>query len=205
LRWEQLLVGFLFWLPSAHPSSAQQSANPPSAVIGIVRTSEGTPVPGATVRLIDTVTNKVWMSWTDQTGKFEFPQIADGKYRIEASQLGFVQSSLVVEVPIVPPGPVPVVLRVATLAELSAKQAGSWSEPREFRECSRLELSGLWERTRRQRTIAGGSDQCNQCRPGRGRFRTDRIDGRRNKSASNGNERLRERRASGRTRAFGRQ
>ena len=120
LRWEQLLVGFLFWLPSAHPSSAQQSANPPSAVIGIVRTSEGTPVPGATVRLIDTVTNKVWMSWTDQTGKFEFPQIADGKYRIEASQLGFVQSSLVVEVPIVPPGPVPVVLRVATLAELSA-------------------------------------------------------------------------------------
>ncbi len=120
LRWEQLLVAFLFWLPSAHPSSAQQSANPPSAVIGIVRTSEGTPVPGATVRLIDTVTNKVWMSWTDQSGKFEFPQIADGKYRIEASQLGFVQSSLVVEVPIVPPGPVPVVLRVATLAELSA-------------------------------------------------------------------------------------
>src|SRR6204780_4761047 len=120
LLFAQLLVSVLFWLPSAHPSSAQQSANPPSAVIGIVRTSEGTPVPGATVRLIDTVTNKVWMSWTDQTGKFEFPQIADGKYRIEASQLGFVQSSLVVEVPIVPPGPVPVVLRVATLAELSA-------------------------------------------------------------------------------------
>ncbi|MGA2845902.1 MAG: carboxypeptidase-like regulatory domain-containing protein, partial [Candidatus Acidiferrales bacterium] len=120
LFFAQLLVFFLFWLPSEHPTSAQQSANPPSAVIGIVRTSESTAVPGATVRLIDTVTNKVWMSWTDQTGKFEFPKIADGKYRIEASQLGFVQSSLVVEVPIVPPGPVPVVLRVATLAELSA-------------------------------------------------------------------------------------
>src|ERR1700685_735953 len=119
LRWEQLLVGFLFWLPSAHPSSAQQSANPPSAVIGIVRTSEGTPVPGATVRLIETVTNKVWMTWPDQAGKCEFPQSADVKYRIEASQLGFVQSSLVVEVPIVPPGPIPVILLVATLAELS--------------------------------------------------------------------------------------
>jgi trimeric autotransporter adhesin len=70
--------------------------------------------------LIDTVTNKVWLSWTDQSGKFEFPQIADGHYRIESSQLGFVQASLVVEVPIVPPGPIPVVLRVATLAELSA-------------------------------------------------------------------------------------
>jgi hypothetical protein len=120
LRWEQLLLLFVFWLPMANPSSAQQPANPPSAVTGIVRTSEGTPVPGATVRLIDTVTNKVWMSWTDQSGKFEFPQIADGHYRIEASQLGFVQSSLVVEAPIVPPGPIPVVLRVATLAELSA-------------------------------------------------------------------------------------
>src|SRR5271156_5019784 len=120
LRWDQLLLLFIFWLPMAGSSSAQQSANPPSAVTGIVRTSEGTPVPGSTVRLIDTVTNKVWMSWTDQSGKFEFPQIADGHYRIEASQLGFVQTSLVVEVPIVPPGPVPIILRVATLAELSA-------------------------------------------------------------------------------------
>jgi trimeric autotransporter adhesin len=120
LRWEQLLLLFIFWLPMAGSSSAQQPANPPSAVTGIVRTSEGTPVPGSTVRLIDTVTNKVWMSWTDQSGKFEFPQIADGHYRIEASQLGFAQTSIVVEVPIVPPGPVPIVLRVATLAELSA-------------------------------------------------------------------------------------
>ena len=120
LLWEQFLVLFVFWLLAANASPGRQSANPPSAVTGIVRTSEGTPVPGATVRLIDTVTNKVWMSWTDQSGKFEFPQIADGHYRIEASQLGFVQASLVVEVPIVPPGPVPVVLRVATLAELSA-------------------------------------------------------------------------------------
>ncbi|MGB8522462.1 MAG: carboxypeptidase-like regulatory domain-containing protein, partial [Candidatus Acidiferrales bacterium] len=120
MRWEQLLLLFIFWLPMAGSSSAQQSANPPSAVTGIVRTSEGTPVPGSTVRLIDTVTNKVWMSWTDQSGKFEFPQIADGHYRIESSQLGFVQTSLVVEVPIVPPGPIPIILRVATLAELSA-------------------------------------------------------------------------------------
>jgi trimeric autotransporter adhesin len=126
----QPLVLLIFSLLVAYPSSGQQSANPPSVVTGIVRTSENTPVPGATVRLIDTVTNKVWMSWTDQSGKFEFPQIADGHYRIEASQLGFVQSSLVAEVPIVPPGPIPVVLRVATLADLSTPSgAPSSSKP----------------------------------------------------------------------------
>jgi hypothetical protein len=120
LRWEELLATFILCLLAAFPSLAQESPTPPTIVTGVARTSEGTPVPGATVRLIDTVTNKVWMSWTDQSGKFEFPQIADGHYRIEASQLGFVQTSLVVEVPIVPPGPIPIVLRVATLAELSA-------------------------------------------------------------------------------------
>jgi hypothetical protein len=118
--WAQLLLLLIFSLTVACASSAQESETPLSAVTGIVRTSEGTPVPGSTVRLIETVTNKVWMSWTDQSGKFEFPQIADGHYRIEATQLGFVQTSLVVEVPIVPPGPIPIILRVATLAELSA-------------------------------------------------------------------------------------
>src|ERR1700734_3755439 len=119
-RWESILALFVFCLLLAFPSSAQQFATP-SPVTGIVRTSEGVAVPGATVRLIDTVTNRVLLTWSDQSGKFEFPQIAGGHYRIEASQLGFVQSSLVVEVPIVPPGPIPIVLRVATLAELSAK------------------------------------------------------------------------------------
>src|ERR1700734_868374 len=125
-RWESILALFVFCLLLAFPSSAQQFATP-SPVTGIVRTSEGVAVPGAPVRLIDTVTNRVLLTWSDQSGKFEFPQIAGGHYRIEASQLGFVQSSLVVEVPIVPPGPIPIVLRVATLAELSATPEGSSS------------------------------------------------------------------------------
>ena len=96
---------------------------------GIVRTTEGTPIPGATVRLINTDTNKVWLSWTDESGNFVFPQITAGRYRIEGSQLGFVQSASIFEVPIVPPGPVPVVLRVATLAELSAGPASPSNKP----------------------------------------------------------------------------
>ena len=77
-------------------------------------------MPGATVRLISTDTNKVWLSWTDESGKFEFPQVPAGHYRVEAAQLGFMQTALLVEVPVKTPNPIALVLRVATLAELSA-------------------------------------------------------------------------------------
>jgi hypothetical protein len=111
----------LFWLASGHLIGAQQPAGPPQLVSGVVHTPEGTPVPAATVHLVNTETNKAWLSWTDESGKFEFPQIPAGSYRLEASQLGFANASLVVEIPVVPPGPIPIVLRVATLAELTAK------------------------------------------------------------------------------------
>jgi trimeric autotransporter adhesin len=120
------------WLWMAGPSPAQESTTqPPTPMLtGIVRTPEGTPVPGATVRLTNADTNKSWLSWTDEAGKFEFPQVIAGRYRVEASQLGFVQSSLVVEVPVIPPGPIPIVLRVATLAELSATSPNAANGPR---------------------------------------------------------------------------
>jgi hypothetical protein len=120
LRRFGFVVLFLCCLPVAGLSSAQQLPRTPPAVTGIIRTSEGVPVPGATVRLIATDAKKVWLSWTDEFGKFEFPEIAAGQYLLEASQLGFVQVSLVIQVPVVPPGPIPLALRVATLAELSA-------------------------------------------------------------------------------------
>jgi trimeric autotransporter adhesin len=125
LRWGKFSVLFVILLAIAMPCLARQVGSTPAAMTGVVRTSEGTPVPGATVRLVSTDTNKVWLSWTDESGKFEFPQIATGHYRIETSQLGFVQTSLVVEIPAVPPGPIPIVLRVATLAELSGTPAAA--------------------------------------------------------------------------------
>ena len=117
----KILALLLFWLAGGNLNLAQQPANPPQPVAGVVRTPEGTPVPAATVHLTNTETNKTWLSWTDESGKFEFPQIPAGSYRVEASQLGFANASLVIQVPVVPPGPIPIVLRVATLAELSAK------------------------------------------------------------------------------------
>ncbi len=72
------------------------------------------------VRITSEDTKKSWVSWTDESGKFQFPPLPPGRYHLEASQLGFVPSSLEIELPVVPPGPIPMVLQVATLAQLTA-------------------------------------------------------------------------------------
>ena len=113
-----LLITFSVW--------AQETAPAPSMVTGVVRTSEGSAVPGATVRLVSSESGKIWLSWTDESGKFQFPQIAAGHYHVEASQLGFVQASLEVQIPTAPTAPLAIVMRVATLAELSG---GSKTSP----------------------------------------------------------------------------
>jgi hypothetical protein len=109
--------------PQPNPQPDQQAAPAAhtSSVAGAVKTTEGTPVPGATVKLSDSASGKSWQSWTDESGNFLFPQIPDGLYKIETSQIGFSPSSIEMKVPVVPASPIPVELRVATLAELAPK------------------------------------------------------------------------------------
>src|SRR5277367_5407894 len=104
------------------PSQNPVPADTPTAVAsGVVHTSDGSPVPGATLRLVNTDTRKVFVSWTDESGKFEFPALPPGHYRVEATQLGFVAASLNIELGGGPvPPPLQFVLRVGTLAELAA-------------------------------------------------------------------------------------
>ncbi len=104
---------------------AQSEPTPPAATFaaaGEVHTAEGTAVPGTTVRITNMQTQKAWISWTDESGRFQFPNLPRGVYHIEASELGFVTSSLDLEIPVVPNAPIPMVLRVATLAEIAASQ-----------------------------------------------------------------------------------
>jgi hypothetical protein len=109
--------------PQSNPQPDQQAAPAAhtSSVAGAVKTTEGTPVPGATVKLSDSASGKSWQSWTDESGNFLFPQIPDGLYKIETGQIGFSPSSIEMKVPVVPASPIPVELRVATLAELAPK------------------------------------------------------------------------------------
>jgi trimeric autotransporter adhesin len=108
------LIIFLLLLAGA--TRAQQIAPP---VGGTVRTADGGAVPGATIRLTNTETNKSWVSWTDESGKFEIPGLPPGHYRVDVSELGFVTFSLELKLA-GPPAPVIAIsLRVATLADLN--------------------------------------------------------------------------------------
>jgi trimeric autotransporter adhesin len=88
---------------------------------GVVHTADGSPVPGAALRLVNTDTQKAWVTWTDEAGKFEFPAVPPGHYTATATQLGFVQATADAQLSADSSKPMQLVLRVATLAELSAQ------------------------------------------------------------------------------------
>ncbi len=91
-------------------------------------------MPGATLRLTDQDTQKVWISWTDESGKFEFPSIPPGHYKVEATQIGFQPATFDLQIAGLPAPHVQLVLRVATLAELAASAESSASNPRRNRQ-----------------------------------------------------------------------
>jgi len=117
--------------PENVDSSAQAASTPVVALTtGQVQTQSGVGVAGATVRITNTDSHKVWLSWTDEGGKFSFPQLPAGYYHIEVSQLGFVPTADDIKLPVIPPGPIPVVMNVATLVQLSAaEQAATAQNP----------------------------------------------------------------------------
>ncbi|MGH9737856.1 MAG: carboxypeptidase regulatory-like domain-containing protein [Candidatus Acidiferrales bacterium] len=117
---------------SAAPAGAQRSAQAPDAnsttdqptttLNGFVRTSNGEAVPGAAVRATCTETNQAWVTWTDESGKFEFPAVPAGHYVLETEQLGFEKSTrqLQVAAGLSPPA-IELRLHVATLADIEGK------------------------------------------------------------------------------------
>ena len=73
------------------PLAAQQPQDAPTHVTlqGIVQTPDKTPVPGASVHIVEQNSGKSWITWTDETGKFRLPELPAGKFHIDASQIGF--------------------------------------------------------------------------------------------------------------------
>ncbi len=98
-RWKLWCCAFPIVLIAAfaYPLSAQDNPDANTAVTvsltGVVHTTSGIPVPGATVRAVETASGKAWVSWTDETGKFEFPGLSEGHYRVEFSDLGFTPTT----------------------------------------------------------------------------------------------------------------
>jgi trimeric autotransporter adhesin len=102
-------------------SSAETPEGATVSAEGVVRTSDGSPVPGATLRLVNTDTQKAWITWTDIAGKFEFPAVPPGHYTATATELGFEQASAQAQLSVGSSKPMELVLRVSTVAELSAR------------------------------------------------------------------------------------
>jgi trimeric autotransporter adhesin len=108
---------------------AQQAPPTTATVAGLVRSADGTAVPGATVRVTNTETHKVYVSWTDESGKFEFPGLPAGHYSVQSSQLGFVSGTSEVTLPSPASAKMEIVLRVATLAELESQPGNKPNPP----------------------------------------------------------------------------
>jgi hypothetical protein len=124
------LAAFLLFLLCQPGKAAQQAAAEAAAnatATGMVRTATGVPVPGATLRLIETTSGRAWVSWTDENGHFELPQLPQGHYRIEIEQLGFNKATQEFDLTSAS-APVNVTLKVASLQNLETTQAESATE-----------------------------------------------------------------------------
>lgn len=70
--------------------SVDNESTPVATIVsGIVRTVLNAPVPGATVRITHIPSGRSWVSWTNDDGKFSFPDLPAGPYRLEVRELGF--------------------------------------------------------------------------------------------------------------------
>jgi hypothetical protein len=120
-----LLAGLLVLLaPLGVPLAAQDNSdsNAPadSQLAGAVRAPDGTAVPGATLRVTQTSTGKAWVTWTDENGKFEFPALPSGHYRVETSQIGFAPANREIDLASGMKAPIDLKLEVGTLAAITA-------------------------------------------------------------------------------------
>ena len=170
-----LLLLFLF-LSSAFRLGAQDApappqAPPPGSATGVVRTSEGVGVPGATLRLVETGTGRAWVSWTDENGHFDLPALPQGHYRIEVSQLGFDDATQEFDLGSTPAA-VNVPLKVASLQSMrdagardcaECRPAACRSPRRSFRQRQREPRGGA------QFKHSGSQSKCESKSPARSR------------------------------------
>src|SRR6266849_1119224 len=73
---------------SSNPGTGDDTT-PRATVAGVVRTAQDIPVPGATVHVVHLASGRSWVGWTAGDGRFSYPGLPAGRYRLEVNQLGF--------------------------------------------------------------------------------------------------------------------
>jgi hypothetical protein len=61
------------------------------AIVGVVQDKSGAVVPGASVTLISALTALKYTAVADEAGRFSFPRLPVGNYRLQAEHQGFRQ------------------------------------------------------------------------------------------------------------------
>jgi hypothetical protein len=89
LRSALLIFVFVGWLPFVLPKATYSQGETTSAIVGQVRDGSGAVVAGATVTIIDRETGMRRSSKTDESGRFNFPQLKPGTYSVTAEAEGF--------------------------------------------------------------------------------------------------------------------
>src|SRR3984885_1333114 len=89
LRSALLLFVFVGWLPFVLPKATYSQGETTSAIVGQVRDGSGAVVAGATVAVIHRETGMRRSSKTDESGRFNFPQLKPGTYSVTAEAEGF--------------------------------------------------------------------------------------------------------------------
>ena len=118
-----LSLPLFFDIPLAAQNPADTNASAEFPLNGVARTSDGAAVPGASLRAIQTSSGKAWVSWTDENGKFTFPALPAGHYRVEISQLGFAPATREIDLSTASQTPFELKVNVATLAAINAPPA----------------------------------------------------------------------------------
>jgi trimeric autotransporter adhesin len=89
--WNQFARVVISFALLCMPLAAQQAQDAPTHVTlqGVVQTPDKTPVPGASVHIVELTSGKSWITWTDESGKFRLPELPAGKFHVDATQIGF--------------------------------------------------------------------------------------------------------------------
>jgi Carboxypeptidase regulatory-like domain len=89
LRSALLIFVLVGWFHFVFPKATHSQGETTSAIVGWVRDGSGAVVAGATVTIIDRETGMRRSSKTDESGRFNFPQLKPGAYSVTAEAEGF--------------------------------------------------------------------------------------------------------------------
>src|ERR1700688_3860248 len=89
LRFYLAAVAFAVAILTSTSGNAFAQTGGTGIVVGTVTDPSGAAVPGATVTLIDAATNSERITTTNDTGRYDFPNVPPGKYNLTISKGGF--------------------------------------------------------------------------------------------------------------------